>query len=1349
MKATVTSFFVCVNLGLFGWITPASVLAQGGAFPSASATPSAAPGNPQREAETYLKQARQAIKDQKFELAQELIGKAEATNVKYDPVLSKFQDTPERLKKLLADEQARATKAGGRFPAFFGFGGTPKNEGIPQDPLAAAGTTATGAPSGGLQPANPNSAPAREDAIGRMTDDQLAKAKAALDTGRQALAQRNIPAAVASYQQAIAFPARFAATDYKPSDLAAELQKAGVDVARLTPANNQPTAPYLMTPPLTGNSIDRLPNLPGNSAGPPAGMAALNPNPNTMAATGAGERVAGRGNSWGADAPPPAYPTTNAPAFGQSAEPGAPDRMEHPQKQEAMRLIAQAQTLLDRGQVQDAYTLAQQADSFRIPDAAFGANETRPWQVLSNIDKMMTQRQGMALAGGNLPQQQPAGAVAQGVYVPERDNTRVAPVRADGVMSGRLAQQVQLAQGQAPGTTAYDLWQSGLRALEQQDRATALSYFKEAWKQKDELDPNLQKQLSDKLTNLRESMNPPRPLPALPGAGEPLPTPLDQAANSQQVNQERLAREIANEHKIAQDLSQSDPRGAMVNLQKLRERVNAADINNIARKQMLSVVDRYISELDTYITANLAAIENRERNEEIRADMDKGNELKLETQQKLAELVEEFNKLLDERRFSEAEIVAKQANEIAPKERITEQMMWQARFVRNISADRSLQDAQEKGWERMLGDDLTRASIANVGDENPLVFGPARQWTELTLARRASLANQKTRLSPAEMEIERALSKPVEAKFENAPLREVLQTLGTMVGVNVHIDEAGLGQEAVTSNSPVNLNLTNPISFKSALNLILSNYRLSYVIQNEVLLITSEQNRKTNTYAKVYYVADLVTPIPNFTPSYNMGLPGALKESMNSLAHGGFARPAGASAMTIAENAPQPQSTTGLQQAVMAQMNGGSPLSSLGNQPGLSPGPGGMGGGVEADFDSLIQLITQTIQPTSWQEVGGPGSIEEFRTNLSLVVSQTQEVHEQIADLLEQLRKLQDLQVTIEVRFITLSDSFFERIGVDFDFNIDDNSGRFPGLQNLLPGQILTGTPPDVIEPDDNNSSFAVGINQQGFTPNLDFQFRQNGFGSATPTFGGFDPNAAATFGFAILSDIEVFLLLNAVQGDDRTNVLQAPKVTLFNGQQAFVSDTSQRPFVTSVVPVVGDFAAANMPVIVVLSEGTSLSVQAVVSADRRFCRLTMVPFFSQIGDVETFTFTGRVTTNTGTSGYISDPADPDNTSPVQNNAVRTTEGTTVQLPTFAFTTVATTVSVPDGGTVLLGGVKRLREGRRERGVPLLSKIPYVSRLFRNVGIGRDAQSLMMMVTPRIIIQEEEEDKLGIAELPK
>ena len=62
-------------------------------------------------------------------------------------------------------------------------------------------------------------------------------------------------------------------------------------------------------------------------------------------------------------------------------------------------------------------------------------------------------------------------------------------------------------------------------------------------------------------------------------------------------------------------------------------------------------------------------------------------------------------------------------------------------------------------------------------------------------------------------------------------------------------------------------------------------------------------------------------------------------------------------------------------------------------------------------------------------------------------------------------------------------------------------------------------------------------------------------------------------------------MLLQASKGDTRTNILQAPKVTMFNGQTASVNDTSQRPFVTSIIPVVGDFAAAQMPVITVLND--------------------------------------------------------------------------------------------------------------------------------------------------------------------
>jgi general secretion pathway protein D len=303
--------------------------------------------------------------------------------------------------------------------------------------------------------------------------------------------------------------------------------------------------------------------------------------------------------------------------------------------------------------------------------------------------------------------------------------------------------------------------------------------------------------------------------------------------------------------------------------------------------------------------------------------------------------------------------------------------------------------------------------------------------------------------------------------------------------------------------------------------------------------------------------------------------------------------------------------------------------------------------------------------------------------------------------------------------------------------------------------QTLAGINPTLFDTSGTNppphlaASATVGLQpgvatggQPAFTADLDLPFRQDSFGLSTPQFG--TPQPVSNFGFAILSDIEAFFVIQASQGDQRTSVLQAPKVTLFNGQFASVIDSSFRPFVISVIPVVGEFAAAQQPVIVVLSEGTMMSVQAVVSDDRRYVRMTLLPFFSSVGDVQTFTFEGTETTSTST-----DSTDSDNANGKDKNAkdskTTTRSGTTVQLPTFNVISVSTTVSVPDGGTVLLGGIKRLSEGRNEFGVPLLSKVPYIDRLFRNVGIGRETDSLMMMVTPHIIIQEEEEDRLGTA----
>ncbi len=49
---------------------------------------------------------------------------------------------------------------------------------------------------------------------------------------------------------------------------------------------------------------------------------------------------------------------------------------------------------------------------------------------------------------------------------------------------------------------------------------------------------------------------------------------------------------------------------------------------------------------------------------------------------------------------------------------------------------------------------------------------------------------------------------------------------------------------------------------------------------------------------------------------------------------------------------------------------------------GVPNGGAQRGGESQADFEALIELITKTIEPDSWDEVGGPGSVAEFETGV-------------------------------------------------------------------------------------------------------------------------------------------------------------------------------------------------------------------------------------------------------------------------------------------------------------------------------------------------------------------------------
>jgi hypothetical protein len=62
-------------------------------------------------------------------------------------------------------------------------------------------------------------------------------------------------------------------------------------------------------------------------------------------------------------------------------------------------------------------------------------------------------------------------------------------------------------------------------------------------------------------------------------------------------------------------------------------------------------------------------------------------------------------------------------------------------------------------------------------------------------------------------------------------------------------------------------------------------------------------------------------------------------------------------------------------------------------------------------FHNLIDVITSVVEPTTWDELGGPGSVSPHGSSRALAVSQTDEVHEEIAALLTGLRRVRDKQI--------------------------------------------------------------------------------------------------------------------------------------------------------------------------------------------------------------------------------------------------------------------------------------------------------------------------------------------------
>jgi Flp pilus assembly secretin CpaC len=310
----------------------------------------------------------------------------------------------------------------------------------------------------------------------------------------------------------------------------------------------------------------------------------------------------------------------------------------------------------------------------------------------------------------------------------------------------------------------------------------------------------------------------------------------------------------------------------------------------------------------------------------------------------------------------------------------------------------------------------------------------------------------------------------------------------------------------------------------------------------------------------------------------------------------------------------------------------------------------------------LIRFLTRIIAPDSWTDQGGKGTIQYNTLGMTLQIGQQPpDIHEQVVDLLNALRRLQDVEVVIEARVVLVPKAVLQSIGMDLSttvFPADKPWQEYGGFQ-FRPTCDL---------------GYWAWMPANRFTPDVPISMQVPYFNIVTapcscPTW----PKAAdVKVELAFFNDLQRFLFLQAVRHDVRTAISETPPITLFNGQTADID--------------VGDdldcFNAHELELQRGVGCNVTVAVTPVVSGDRRFVRLKLDPSVQVLGQERTISMA-----------------------------------------------LAKDVILPDGGTVIIGGLKTQTERR--------SAPQDADRLANEVGDDDEARILMVIVTARIIINEE------------
>ncbi|MBN2145453.1 MAG: tetratricopeptide repeat protein [Candidatus Aureabacteria bacterium] len=534
-----------------------------------------------------------------------------------------------------------------------------------------------------------------------------------------------------------------------------------------------------------------------------------------------------------------------------------------------------------------------------------------------------------------------------------------------------------------------------------------------------------------------------------------------------------------------------------------------------------------------------------------------------------------------------------------------------------------------------------------------------------------------------------------EINFTQAHLRDVLQYLSKITGVNIILDErvfetaampmapggdaGGMDAERAVMSAPlsetITISLTN-IPLIEALRYILKVKGLKYRIDDYAIMVSTPEGIGDEEMETRYYT--LSSGIADFTEF-------KLNEDATNV--GGV------------------------------KAGGSSGSSSFGGLGMSSP---------DMEKTSVKDILMNSGVPFP------PGSnVFMDRRTGTLIVHNTPENLAMVEKILDIIDK-PPFQVNIQAKFIHINQTDLDelgfewllmspiRVGTHSQMNADGTqTNRMQINSNFLNSGYSPSTWGVTDEFGDPINQGVFLNNALGAVAGLEDQYA--GAVSGVLTKGDQMPNYISNGGIlslsGILTDPQFNMVMHALDKSGNADLLSAPQVTTVNNQQAQIELVTEiiYPGKYEVVQPVVSNGTQTTPGYTVPADfitrdvGVILNVTPSVGADRKTITLTLIPEVSEyLRDIDW--------------GYDL---------PVAGSTLKT--HMSIKQPIFKTSNVSTTVIVNDGETIVLGGLIEEAKTKIRDKIPFLGSIPLLGRLFRHDLDETRKVNLMIFVTAKLI----------------